>query len=136
MAKILSEVTYLLMFHSRALCAMLPDAQCYRTQLYTHLSGGLGMYVHRHMLTLTFLCHLLITFSNSLDPVQARQNIRPDLVDTLMIFLKEFFEKIDVEKISRRQKHMKNYPVGRVTQKFIYILTIFPPVMTCHCFCS
>ena len=34
MAKIPSEVTYRLMFHSRALCAMLPDAQCYRTPLY------------------------------------------------------------------------------------------------------
>ena len=25
------------------------------------------------------ICHLLITFANSLDPDQARQNVRPDL---------------------------------------------------------
>ena len=30
-----------------------------------------------------------------------------------MVFLKEFFEKVDIEKISRRQKNMKNYPVGK-----------------------
>ena len=35
------------------------------------------------------------------------------LFDTLMVFLKEFFEKVDFEKISRRQKSMKNYPGGK-----------------------
>ena len=42
-------------------------------------------------------CHLLITFANSLDPDQAKQNVWPDLdplFDTLMIFLKEFFSKL------------------------------------------
>ena len=40
---------------------------------------------------------LLITSANSLNPDQAQQNIRPDLdpncLDTLMVFLKDFFLK-------------------------------------------
>ena len=43
----------------------------------------------------------LITFGNSLDPDQDQQNVGPDLDPnslTLMIFLKEFFEKVDFEK--------------------------------------
>ena len=34
------------------------------------------------------------------------------LFDTLIVFLKEFFEKVDFEKKSRQQKSMQNYPVG------------------------
>ena len=58
------------------------------------------------------LCRLLITFANSSDPDQARQNIGSDLdsnVLTLMVFLEDFFEKVYL-KISRRQKSMQNYP--------------------------
>ena len=43
---------------------------------------------------------LLVTFTNSLDPDKARQNVGPDLGPnclTLMVFLKEFFEKEDFE---------------------------------------
>ena len=40
------------------------------------------------------ICHLLITFANSLDLDQDRQNIDPDLrsklFDTLIVFLKVF----------------------------------------------
>ena len=32
------------------------------------------------------------------------------MFDILMVFLKEFFEKVDFEKNSRRHKCMKNYP--------------------------
>ena len=32
------------------------------------------------------------------------------LLDTLIIFLKEFLEKVDFEKNSRQQKTKKNYP--------------------------
>ena len=43
-----------------------------------------------------------LTFSNSLDPDQARQNVGPDLdpncLTALMVFLKEFMEKVDIEK--------------------------------------
>ena len=63
-------------------------------------------------------CRLLITFANSLDPDQARQNVEPDLdpksklFDTLMVFLKDFFKKklILKKRIHRRQKSMQNYP--------------------------
>ena len=50
-------------------------------------------------------CHLLITFANSLDPDQDRQRVRSDLdpnrSDTLIVFPKEFFEKVNLKKISR-----------------------------------
>ena len=40
---------------------------------------------------------LLITFTDSLDPEQDQQNVSPDLdqkmFDTLIVFLKEYFEK-------------------------------------------
>ena len=36
------------------------------------------------------------------------------LFDTLMVFPKEFFKKVDFEKDSRRQKSVINYPVGKV----------------------
>ena len=59
----------------------------------------------------------MINFTNSLDPDQARQIVRSDLdpkpFDTLMVFLKEIFKKVDFEKISRRQKSVKNYPEGK-----------------------
>ena len=35
------------------------------------------------------------------------------MFDTLIIFLKEFFENVDFEKISRRQKSGKNFPGGK-----------------------
>ena len=68
-------------------------------------------------------CRLLITFANSLYPDQARQNVGPDLdpncFDTLMVFLKEFFEKVDFEKISRRQRSRQNYPGGKELRSVI-----------------
>ena len=36
-----------------------------------------------------------------------------------MVFLKEFFEKVDFEKITRRQKCMQNYPVGNELTKIL-----------------
>ena len=44
-----------------------------------------------------------------MDPDQARQNMETVLDFTLMVFLKDFFEKVNFEKISRRQKNMKNF---------------------------
>ena len=46
---------------------------------------------------------MLITFASSLDPDQARQNVWPDL-DTSMVILKEFFEKVDFEKNQQTTK--------------------------------
>ena len=49
-------------------------------------------------------CHLLITFANSLDSDQARSPTKrlawsgSKLFHTLMIFLKEFFEKVNLKK--------------------------------------
>ena len=64
-----------------------------------------------------FYC-LLITYANSLDPDQDRQNVGPDLDPnrwTLMIFMKLFFEKVDFEKITRRQKkHEKLHSMQKV----------------------
>ena len=63
---------------------------------------------HTKLLLIFAFVRLLITLANSLDPDQARQHVGPDLdpklFDTLMVFLKEFFEKVDFEKISRREK--------------------------------
>ena len=54
---------------------------------------------------------MLITFTNSLDPDQDRQNVGPDL-DTLIVFMKEFFEKVNLKKNSAdNNKSMNNYPV-------------------------
>ena len=47
-------------------------------------------------------CHLLITFANSLTPDQDRQNVGHDLdpncLTLLILFLKDFFEKVNFEK--------------------------------------
>ena len=51
-------------------------------------------------------CHLLITVAKSLDPDQARQNVGPDLDPnflTLMVFLKDFFEKVNFKRKIHRQ---------------------------------
>ena len=61
-------------------------------------------------------CHLLITFANNLDPVQARQNVGPNLGPnclTLMVFLKEFFERVDFEKNLQMAKKHKKLPMGQ-----------------------
>ena len=65
------------------------------------------------MLKRDFL-RLLITFENNWDSDQDLQNANPDpgskLFDTLIMlkFLKEFFEKVNLEKVSRgHQEHEK-----------------------------
>ena len=58
------------------------------------------------------ICRLQISFVNNLDPNQDRLNISPDLnlFDTLIVLLKEFFEKVHFEKKSADDnKSMKNY---------------------------
>ena len=70
-------------------------------------------------------------FAVSFDPDQAQQNVRPDLdpklVDTLIVLLKEVFEKVDFEKnICREQKtiHEKLPSIQRVKDiKSYYIPT-------------
>ena len=46
-------------------------------------------------------CHQLITFANCFDPDQDRQNVGPDLDPnslTLIVVLKEIFEKLNLKK--------------------------------------
>ena len=57
---------------------------------------------------------LLITFANRLEPDQAQQNVGPDLdpiyFETEMVFMKEFFKKVDFEKKSAEDK---SFPWGQ-----------------------
>ena len=52
---------------------------------------------------------VFITYANSLDPDQDRQNVGPDLDPNslaLIVYLKEFFEKLNFDKVSVQiQKH-------------------------------
>ena len=53
-------------------------------------------------------CHLSITFANSLDPDQVQGFVGSEL-DTLMVFLKNFREKIaEGKKVSKAIQHAKN----------------------------
>ena len=58
---------------------------------------GIGVTVWKSELTLFIKCRLLTTFTNSLDPDQARKKsgawFGARLLDNLMAFLKEYFEK-------------------------------------------
>ena len=59
------------------------------------------------------LCHLLITFANRLNPDQAQQSVQPDLDPSrleLMLFLKENFEKSNVEKYLQTTKNHEKLP--------------------------
>ena len=67
-----------------------------------------------------FFC-LLITFANHLDPEQGQQidslYLDPNCL-TLIVFLKEFFEKNDFEKKSANDnKSMKNDPACKYLMK-------------------
>ena len=57
-------------------------------------------YVNSFLTRIEFSC-LLITFANNLDPDHDRYNVGPDLdpnfFNTLIAFLKDFFEKVDFE---------------------------------------
>ena len=55
------------------------------------------------------ICRLLMTFAYSLDPDQARQNVGPDM-GPLMLFLKENFEKSNVEKYWQTTKNHEKLP--------------------------
>ena len=59
-------------------------------------------------------CCLLITFANSLDPDQARQKVghnRNPKCLTLMVFLKDFFEKVNFKNNPQTPKK-----AGKITQ--------------------
>ena len=52
-------------------------------------------------------CHLLITFANSLDPDQARQNVRPDLEILMVLKKKSAFKKVKYGTIIKREGIIK-----------------------------
>ena len=55
---------------------------------------------------------LLISFANSLDPDQSGQNMGPDLnpelFDSLIVQLKDFFEKVNFEKNQQTTNNIKS----------------------------
>ena len=46
-------------------------------------------------------------------PTKCQASSGSKLFDPWILFLKEFFKKLILKKISRRQKGTKNYPVGK-----------------------
>ena len=65
----------------------------------------------------------LVAFVNSLDPDQARQNVGPNLhsscrFDPLIVFLKQYVEKRDVEKSADDKIHEKLPSMQRVKVAF------------------
>ena len=73
--------------------------------------GELWLSISLSLLAVT--CCLLITFANSLDPDQDRLNICPNLDPnhlTLIVILKETFEKCNFEKSADDNQGMRNYP--------------------------
>ena len=58
-------------------------------------------------------CHLLINLANSLDTDQTWRVVGPNLFDTLIVFLKEFFEKVNFEKKSDDKKACKKINLCR-----------------------
>ena len=107
---------------------------------------------HLTFLASGHLSHLLIISANSLDPDQDRQDVVLIWIqtDTLTVFLKEFFEKVNFEKknstVNRRQKSMINYPacneVREQLKTCLDFLTIYHlmvkelPLLMCHHFVS
>ena len=57
--------------------------------------------------------HLYKQFGSRSGQTKCRALSGSKMFDTLMVYLKEFFEKVDLEKISKQQKSMQNYPVGK-----------------------
>ena len=76
-------------------------------------------YMQMHLFRLT-LC-LLVSSADNLckqfgprsGPTKCRAWSGSKLFDTLTVYLKEFFEKVDFENFSRRQKSIQYYPVGK-----------------------
>ena len=90
------------------------DLQCFQKKIISMLSGT--------MVNMDFTLYLLVSSSDNLckqfgprsGPTKCRAWSGSKLFDTLMVFIKEFFIKVDFEKISRRQKSMQNIPACRV----------------------
>ena len=69
-------------------------------------------------------CFLVLSANSFLQTVW--NQVRPDkmlgLIDTLMIFLKDFVEKVDFEEKNQQiTKNMKNYPVSKLSSGQVLI---------------
>ena len=81
------------------------------------------------MFNFFYLLHVVLSADNICEQFGPRAGLTQcqtwsgsKLFDTLMVFLKIFFEKIDFfKKISRRQKSMKYYPVGKESKIWLRI---------------
>ena len=80
-------------------------------------------------LSISLTIYLLVMSTNNLckqfgprsGPTKCRAWSGSKLFDTLTAFLKEFLQKVDFEKISRRHKFMQNYPACKeLTRVFLF----------------
>ena len=78
------------------------------------------IFVFYHFLASSDFCRLLITFANSLDPDQDRQNVGPDeapkLFDTLIVLLGLLFENGNFGK-----KSTDNNKSMKITQHLVNV---------------
>ena len=72
---------------------------------------GLGSYFRFAGLTLNLLVSSVVTFANSLNPDQDRQNVGPDLhpnhLPLLWYFRNNFLKKLILKKISRQKQKLE-----------------------------
>ena len=54
-------------------------------------------------------------------PTKCRASSGSKLIDILVEFLKEFFKKVDFEKLSRQQIGIQNFPAGKELKMHVYI---------------
>ena len=94
------------------------------------------------MVALGDICRVLITFANSLDPDQSRQNVGPDRSGSqpfgnLLVSLNDFL-KIDFEKkLADDDKNMKKYPACKELKKahveIMYMRWMSNELIYSHC---
>ena len=101
------------------------DLYCFQNTIYRGFTMVKCKNLYLLVLSADKLCKQFGTKSGS---TKSLGQIWIQLFDTLMVFLKEFFEKVDLEKICRQQKSMKNYTGGKGLMlwfgKFLIVLSI------------
>ena len=70
----------------------------------------------RVSLLFVYQCRLLITLANSLDPDKARRS-GSKLFDIPMVFLKDFFQNVNLKKNQQTTKNIKKYQVCNELRK-------------------
>ena len=85
-------------------------------------------------------CRLLITFANSLDPGQARQNVGPDLGpsclnDIMTVIVQEFFKNLNFEKSQQSTTRAGSEVIKlfscstQLSTKFIMLINVKMPTI-------